>query len=55
MTLKEYLEDYATKETRETGNKLIAKEVETLDNAEIKRIVLEDLEKIEHGERDFRF
>ena len=55
MTLKEYLLDYASDETKKIGNKLIAKEVETLDNENIKNTVIEDLEKIEHGERDFRF
>ena len=55
LTLKEYLQDYASDATKKIGNKLIAKEVETLDNENIKNTVNEDLEKIEHGERDFRF
>ena len=55
LTLKEYLQDYASDATKQIGNKLIAKEVETLDNENIKNTVNEDLEKIEHGERDFRF
>lgn len=55
MTLKEYLEDYASPETKEVGEKLIAKEVETLENAKIKETVEEDLIKICAGERDFKF
>ncbi len=55
MTLKEYLEDYASDETRKVGEKLIAKEVETLENPQIKSTVKEDLVKIHAGERDFKF
>lgn len=55
MTLKEYLEDYASPETKVVGEKLIAKEVETLENAKIKETVEEDLIKICAGERDFKF
>lgn len=55
MTLKEYLEDYASPETKAVGEKLIAKEVETLENAKIKETVQEDLIKICAGERDFKF
>ncbi|MBP7212474.1 [FeFe] hydrogenase H-cluster radical SAM maturase HydG, partial [bacterium] len=32
MTLQEYLEDYATAKTKEAGEKLVAKEVETIEN-----------------------
>lgn len=55
MTLKEYLEDYASDETKQLGNELIAKELKTLDNDNIRNTVIEDLKKIECGERDFRF
>lgn len=55
MTLKEYLEDYASPETRALGEKLIAKEVETLENQKIKDTVEKDLVKISSGERDFKF
>ena len=55
MTLKEYLEDYASEETKKVGDALIAKELETLDNSDIKAIVEKDLVKIAHGERDFKF
>lgn len=55
MTLKEYLEDYASPETREIGYKLIAKEVQTLEDAKIKQVVEENLIKIESGVRDLKF
>ena len=55
MTLKEYLEDYASDETKKVGEKLIQKELHTLSNKKVECIVEENLEKIEQGERDFRF
>ncbi len=53
MTLKEYLQDYASVDTKAIGDKLIAKEVETLGNLQTK--VKENLSKIEKGERAFKF
>lgn len=55
MTLKEYLEDYASPETKAVGEKLIAHEVQTLEDPKIKETVEEDLIKIHNGERDFKF
>lgn len=55
MTLKEYLEDYASDETKKIGEALIAKEIEKLENAKIKETVQMDLAKICGGERDFKF
>lgn len=55
LTLKEYLEDYASSETQKVGDELIAKEVPTIENENIKKIVIEDLNKIEAGERNFKF
>jgi len=55
MTLKEYLEDYASKETQKVGEELINKEIETLNNQKIKETVKTNLEKIHTGERDFKF
>ena len=55
MTLKEYLEDYASVETKKIGEALIAQEVEKLQNANIQTAVKEDLVKIHNGERDFTF
>jgi 2-iminoacetate synthase len=55
MTLKEYLEDYASPETRATGEALIQKEIGNIPNEKVRSIVLERLDKIAQGERDFRF
>ena len=55
LTLKEYLEDYASSETKKVGDELIAKEVPAIENENIKKIVIEDLKKIEAGERNFKF
>lgn len=55
MTLEEYLEDYASPETRKVGEELIDKELKTLGNNKLKCAIEENLEKIKHGERDFRF
>ena len=54
MTLKEYLEDYASPETRTIGENLLAHEIEALKNPDMKKLVAEDLVKIEAGSRDFR-
>ena len=55
MTLKEYLEDYASDETKKVGEELIKHELTTLSNKKVESIVEENLVKIEQGERDFRF
>ena len=55
MTLKEYLEDYASAETKQVGEELIQKELKTLSNERITSVVEQNLKKIEQGERDFRF
>jgi 2-iminoacetate synthase len=55
MTLKEYLEDYASAETKKVGDELIQQELKTLKNENITKQVKDYLGKIENGERDFRF
>ena len=55
LTLKEYLEDYASPETKEIGYKLIDKELQSLVDGKVKTTVEEDLVKIEAGTRDLRF
>ncbi|MGB4263429.1 MAG: [FeFe] hydrogenase H-cluster radical SAM maturase HydG, partial [Fervidobacterium sp.] len=52
FTLREYLNDYASEETREMGNKLITEELQRVDNADK---VTEFLGRIDNGERDVRF
>lgn len=55
ITLKEYLEDYASEKTKQTGEKTIEQEVQTVENEKIKEKLVQILEKIENNERDFRF
>lgn len=55
MTLKEYLEDYASPETKEKGLKIIEKEIEKVTNPKVKERAKQNLIDIEKGVRDFRF
>ena len=55
MTLKEYLEDYASPSTRELGSLLIDKEILKVPNERVRQILKENLKKIGEGKRDFRF
>ena len=55
MTLKEFLMDYASPETRKIGEELIQSELVNIPRERTREIVVERLEKIENGERDFRF
>lgn len=56
MTLKEYLMDYASPETKAIGDKLIEREVLNVPNEKARAVVLENLRLIEQdNRRDFRF
>ncbi|MCR3758088.1 [FeFe] hydrogenase H-cluster radical SAM maturase HydG [Clostridium felsineum] len=55
MTLKEYLEDYASSATKKDGEALIAEDIDKIPNEKVREIVRERLTKIEEGKRDFRF
>ncbi len=55
MTLKEYLMDYASEDTRKKGLELIEKEIENIPKEKVQGIVRERLIEIEKGNRDFRF
>ena len=56
ITLKEYLEDYASEDTKKIGNNLINKELENLETTQVvKEKTKEFLKEIENGKRDFRF
>ena len=55
MTLKEFLMDYASPETRKIGEELIRSELVNIPRERTREIVVERLAKIENGERDFRF
>lgn len=54
MTLKEYLEDYASSETKEKGIKVIEKEINNIPNEKVRKLVIDNLKNIENGQRDFR-
>lgn len=55
MTLKEYLVDYASPQTRLKGEAMIAREMAKVPNEKVRTKATENLAAIERGERDFRF
>ena len=55
MTLKEYLEDYATEPTKVLGEKMLKSELENIPNPKVKKLAAEYIENIRNGKRDFRF
>ena len=55
MTLKEYLEDYASPETKAAGEKVIAEQLQNIPNLRARAVVEQHLTEIEQGQRDFRF
>ena len=55
MTLKEYLEDYASPETKAVGEKLIARELNVIPNETVRKKAAEYIDNIHMGQRDFRF
>lgn len=55
LTLKEYLEDYASPETRAKGEAMIARELGLLPNERIRDLATRRLNDIANGQRDFRF
>ena len=55
MTLKEYLMDYGSEDTRRLGEALIEKELAHITNEKVLRLAKGHLEGIEGGKRDFRF
>lgn len=52
MTLKEYLEDYASAETKKIGENLLDNELETFKSDTLKSKIKSNLSKIESGQRD---
>ena len=49
LTLKEYLEDYASKETKELGERIIEKEINNVPNEKTIEILVQYLKKIADG------
>ena len=55
LTLKEYLQDYASGDTKNVGNALIEREINNIPKEKVREIVKKNLKEIEQGARDFRF
>ena len=55
MTLKEYLEDYASEDTQKAGEALIQSEIPKIASDKIREIAIEHLGELHDGKRDFRF
>ena len=56
MTLTEFLEDYATEETKAVGYKMIEKELEKVPKENVRKIAKQNIEDIKNSNRrDFRF
>ena len=55
ITLEEFLQDYASDETKETGNKLIESELHRIPNEKTRALASEYVKRVRNGERDFRF
>ena len=55
MTLKEYLEDYASEDTKVKGEEVIREQVMQIPNDKVRGIVEEHLKELHQGKRDFRF
>ncbi len=55
MTLKEYLEDYASEDTKKTGENVIKNELSEITSEKVRELAIKNLKEIENGSRDFRF
>ncbi|PWE00909.1 [FeFe] hydrogenase H-cluster radical SAM maturase HydG [Marinilabilia rubra] len=55
LTMAEYLEDYAPKETREKGYKLIEENLKEYKDEQFKEKLIDRLERVKQGERDLYF
>lgn len=55
MTLKEYLEDYASNNTKIKGEQVIEKELSKITNPKVKQIAIQYLSELKDGKRNFRF
>jgi len=56
MTLSEYLEDYASEETKKVGYETVEREIEKITNFKVKNIAIQNIADIKaSNRRDFRF
>lgn len=52
MTFQEYLQDYASPETKEIGEKTIQSFIGEIQNEKIRALTTDNLQKIKNGQRD---
>ena len=55
LTLNEFLQDYASEETKKLGKEMIEREIPNIPNEKARNLTIEHLHDIESGKRDFRF
>lgn len=55
LTLKEYLQDYASPNVREMGEKMIDRLLPEIPSDKIRGLTADHLRAIANGKRDFRF
>jgi 2-iminoacetate synthase len=55
LTFKEYLMDFGTTETRAAGEKLIAEQIQKVEEPRMRKALHEKLQRMDQGERDLYF
>jgi len=55
LTLQEYLEDYASQDTKVKGEFVISNELQHIPNEKVRQVTIKNLAEIKNGMRDFRF
>lgn len=56
MTLSEYLEDYASEETKKIGYEMIEKELKRIPKEKVRELAMQNISDIKNSNRrDFRF
>ena len=56
MTLSEYLEDYASPETKEVGYRMVEEELKRIPKDKVREIAEQNIKDIKNSNRrDFRF
>ncbi|QHI69886.1 [FeFe] hydrogenase H-cluster radical SAM maturase HydG [Tichowtungia aerotolerans] len=55
LTFLEYIEDYASEETKEAGMKQVERELERMPDGDQKKQLIERIEQVKNGQRDLYF
>lgn len=55
MTLQEYLEDYASADTRAAADNIIEREIASIPSQKVRELAIKRINEIKSGLRDFRF